>query len=115
MATVAGCTPHGGCSRMQRPHLSKVGPRPVGIVWVGEGAWNATGDGGEQTWGDPGNHWEFTPVHHWVAGVPAFTTPVCCPCAVTWETWGEGGKCARSELLPSPPTPAFALRWSGWS
>lgn len=47
MATVTGCTPHGGCSRMQRPHLSKVGPRPVGIVWVGEGAWNATGEGGD--------------------------------------------------------------------
>lgn len=31
MAMVTRCTPHGGCSRMQRPHLSKVGPRPVGI------------------------------------------------------------------------------------
>lgn len=30
MATVTGCTPHGWCSRMQRPYLSKVGPRPVG-------------------------------------------------------------------------------------
>ncbi|EDM04000.1 rCG33511, isoform CRA_a [Rattus norvegicus] len=24
MATVRGCTPHRGCSRMQRPHLSKM-------------------------------------------------------------------------------------------
>lgn len=89
MATVTGCTPHGGCSRMQRPHLSKVSPRSVGIVWAGEGAWNAAGEGGEQTWGVPGNHWEFTLGHHWMAGVPAFTAPVCCPRAVTWEIWGQ--------------------------
>lgn len=60
MAMATGCTPHGGCPRTQRPHLSKVGSRPVGIrVWAGEGAWNVAGEGSEQHWGHPREHWEF--------------------------------------------------------
>jgi hypothetical protein len=52
MAMVTRCTPHGGCSRMQRPHLSKVGPRPVGIEFGqerGHGTRQVRGGGGEQT------------------------------------------------------------------
>lgn len=59
MATVTGCTPHGRSSRMQRPHLSKVGPWPVGLGFGRRASWNAAGEAGKEHWGDPGKHWEF--------------------------------------------------------
>lgn len=59
MATVTGCTPHGGCSRMQRPHLSKVGPRPVGIEFGEE-----KGRGTRQVRGAVNRPWKSLGVHN---------------------------------------------------
>lgn len=77
MATVKGCTPHLGCSRKQRPHLSKVGPPPVGIGFgqeMGRGSWyakrvNCAGDTQEST--------ESSLRPHWVTRVLAFNALVC--------------------------------------